>query len=170
MERDAKAESLHAAVQGRINRLRLERKSLLNDLKADLAVKRAELGGLAGDSSDLAMLRTGLAALIHRRISAIDAEYHDRIAALRQLRGEIDEADDLNLEALDNLAAPDCSLVIDWAARPAIGIPPTGSSPFRWVRRYNTGGMTCAAGRQPLSNATTASGSTTALMMLSVPR
>ncbi|WP_439570673.1 relaxase/mobilization nuclease domain-containing protein [Sphingomonas sp.] len=126
VERDAKAESLHAAVQGRIDRLRLERKSLLNDLKADIAAKRAELGGLAGNPSDLAMLRVGLAAMARRRISAIDAEYHDRISALRELRGEIDEVDDLDVFGLNDLAAQDCSLVIDWATCPADRIAPTG--------------------------------------------
>lgn len=125
-ERDTKAETLHAALQGRVERLRLERKSLLSDLRADLAARRAELGQLAGDPADLAKLRAGLAAIANRRVTAINAQYRDRIAALRELRSEIDEIDNLDDIVPDDLGAQDCSLVIDWATCPADRIAPTG--------------------------------------------
>lgn len=125
VERDAHAEALHNAVQARMDRLKTERKTVISNIKRDHSDRRVDLAGLIGEPVDLARVRQSHEMICRRHIDATKAEYRDRIAALRELRAEIDKTDVLDGVVLDDVAEYERSLSIDWACRPALpGAPP----------------------------------------------
>lgn len=124
--RDEQAEPLHDAVQMRIDRLKLERKAALCETQRDYKKRRGDLAALPGDPLDLADLRQSIDRLERRRLAQLKRESADRIAALRDLRAEIREADSLDDVSLDDIAAFERSLAIDWACRPVQVAPPPG--------------------------------------------
>lgn len=124
--RDEQAEEFHAAVQARIDRLKIECKSVVDTAQREHRQRRADLAALHGDPQDLARLRQSMDVLQRHRIARLRQEYGDRITALRELRGEIADAERLDDIALDDIAAFERGLSIDWACRPAQLVKPPG--------------------------------------------
>lgn len=118
LERDIPRSAAHGAVQTRIDRLVVERTTALADRKARYTAQRQDIAGLPL-SPDLARaMQAALSATSGQHIAETDAAYCSRIAALRELRQEVDDClvpADIDLP---DISAPDCSLVIAWAQVP----------------------------------------------------
>lgn len=145
VKHDENVEALHDAVQARIDRLKAERKMLADLTRQEHRARRANLKELKGDPPDLVRVRQALDTLWRRRVARLKQEYRDRIAALRELRAELDEADRTDDIELDDIVGLDRSISIDWSVRsaqegspPGFEAVPVGQSIQYWRHESDT--------------------------------
>lgn len=106
-----------AVIQERIARLTAEKLAAVTMLEAERRICRAEVAALAPDPAVIGIgaLQSAVSSMFKSRIADVGVQYGARIAALRQLRAQIDEFPDPAAIDLPSLEGSDASFELGWA-------------------------------------------------------
>ena len=129
-EADERRAKVHDAVQGRIDRLRAEKAAAVEALVDELANRRGDVAALELEPAAHARMITALESAFGTRATVLKAEYDDRIAAVRELREEVDACSSPKQVDLSDIQRPDLSLSLAW---PTQTTTPVAHPDFRAV-------------------------------------
>ncbi|MFK3889748.1 relaxase/mobilization nuclease domain-containing protein [Sphingomonas sp. NPDC079357] len=129
-EAEERRSAAHDAVQRRIDRLRAEKAAAVEALGDELAARRADIVGLELAPGSRAGMVTALDAMYATRLTGLKADYDGRIAAVRELRDEVDACGTPGHVDLAGIGRADLSLSLAWSRGPAV---PVAHSDYRAV-------------------------------------
>ena len=116
--RDRHRTAACAVIQERIARLMAEKLAAVTMLEAERRICRAEVAALAPDPAVIGVgaLQSAVSSMFKSRIADVREQYDARIAALRQLRAQIDEFPDPAAIDLPSLEGSDASVDLPWSS------------------------------------------------------